>query len=303
MEMFMTLLDISANMQIALQEVKKDLVENFKWKFSSQSLKRSTFHLLNVNGKLLRPTLVFVGAESVGLNSIKYVNLAIAIEYLHVSSLIHDDIIDKDEMRRGVETVHKKFGIENAVLAGDALIARAVYLSSFYSDETVRKISEAAFRMCDGESMDFCTQRKRVEMTMENYLEIAKKKTAALISTSISIAAISEKMNEEVVGRLSRAGEKLGIAFQIRDDIVNAIGSYDLGKRPGGDDSKFNRPNIVTVLQLQGSEGKKAIEEGIEMMSGMVRDALDELSSFEKIDYIRKIISSYFDESQLRKYL
>ncbi|MEM2056328.1 MAG: hypothetical protein QXS30_01700, partial [Thermoplasmatales archaeon] len=72
----MTSLEISENTQIALQEVKKELIENFNWKFSSRSLMRSTFHLLNVNGKLLRPTLVFVGAESVGLNSLKYVNLA-----------------------------------------------------------------------------------------------------------------------------------------------------------------------------------------------------------------------------------
>ncbi|MGC8645480.1 MAG: polyprenyl synthetase family protein [Thermoplasmata archaeon] len=299
----MTSLDISENAQIALQEVKRDLMENFKWKFSSPSLKRSTFHLLSVNGKLLRPTLVFVGAESVGLNSLKYVNLAIAIEYLHISSLIHDDIIDRDDMRRGVETVHKKFGLENALLAGDALIARAVYLSAVYGEEAVRKISEAAFHMCDGESMDFCTQRKRVEMTLENYIEIAKKKTASLISTSISIAAISEKMSEKVIGGLSRAGESLGIAFQIRDDIVNAIGAYDLGKRPGNDDEKFNRPNIVKVLELEGSGRGRAIEESIGMMSARVQEAIEDLSSFEKINYIKKVIMNYFDEGQLRKYL
>ncbi|MEM0127820.1 MAG: polyprenyl synthetase family protein [Thermoplasmatales archaeon] len=299
----MTSVNISENTQIALQEVKKELIENFNWKFSSRSLMRSTFHLLNVNGKLLRPTLVFVGAESVGLNSLKYVNLAIAIEYLHVSSLIHDDIIDKDEIRRGVETVHKKFGIENAILAGDALIARAVNLSAVYGEDTVRLISEAAFKMCDGESMDFCTQRKRVDMTLENYLNIARKKTASLISTSISIAAVSEKMGEKVIGGLSRAGESLGVAFQIRDDVINAIGAYELGKRPGKDDSKFNRPNIVTVLKLKGYGRNEAVNEGIEMMSRNVRDAIDGLSSFEKIDYIKKIIMSYFDESQLRKYL
>ncbi len=297
------MLHISENSTVALQEVKNDLSGKFYWKFSSPNLEKATFHLLNINGKLLRPTLVFVGAESVGLNSLKFVNLAIAIEYLHISSLIHDDIIDKDEMRRGVETVHKKYGTENAILAGDALIARAVALSSAYGEDVVKKIAESAFLMCDGESMDFCTQRKRVDMTLKNYLEIAKKKTASLISTSIGIAAISEKMGDNVIGGLLSAGEHLGIAFQIRDDVINSIGSYELGKRPGNDDKKFNRPNIVSVFEREGMSKIDAVEKSIRMMTKEVNEAIQELSAFEKVNYIKKIISTYFSESDLRKFL
>ncbi|MCL6003135.1 MAG: polyprenyl synthetase family protein [Thermoplasmatales archaeon] len=299
----MNMLHISENSMVALQEVKNDLSGKFYWKFSSPNLERSTFHLLNINGKLLRPTLVFVGAESVGLNSMKFVNLAIAIEYLHISSLIHDDIIDKDDMRRGIETVHKKYGIENAILAGDALIARAVSLSSVYGEYVVKRIAEAAFLMCDGESMDFCTQRKKVDMTLKNYMDVAEKKTASLISTSISIAAVSEKMGDNVIGGLSKAGEKLGIAFQVRDDVVNSIGSFELGKRPGKDDKKFNRPNIVSVFEYQGESRKDAIERSIQLMAQQVTGAIQELSAFEKINYIKKILAAYFSEEDLRKYL
>ncbi len=297
------MLHISENSMVALQEVKNDLSGKFYWKFSSPNLEGSTFHLLNINGKLLRPTLVFVGAESVGLNSLKFVNLAIAIEYLHISSLIHDDIIDKDDMRRGIETVHKKYGIENAILAGDALIARAVALSSVYGENVVKRIAEAAFQMCDGESMDFCTQRRNVEMNLDNYLDIARKKTASLISTSISIAAISEKMDENLTSRLGRAGEMLGIAFQVRDDVINSVGSFELGKRPGNDDKKFNRPNIVSVFENGGENKKDAIEKSINLMSSNVKNAIQELSEFEKINYIKKIIAAYFSEEDLRKYL
>ncbi len=297
------MLHISENSMVALQEVKNDLNGKFHWKFSSQNLEKSTFHLLNVNGKLLRPTLVFVGAESVGLNSMKFVDLAIAIEYLHISSLIHDDIIDKDEMRRGIETVHNKYGIENAILAGDALIARAVALSSAYGENVVKKIAEAAFLMCDGESMDFCTQRRNFEMNLETYMDIATKKTASLISTSISIAAVTEKLGEGIIGRLSKAGELLGVAFQVRDDVINAVGSFELGKRPGNDDKKFNRPNIVSVFEYSGLGKKEAIEKSIQIISNNVRDAIQELSEFEKINYIKKIIAAYFDEEDLRKYL
>jgi geranylgeranyl pyrophosphate synthase len=288
---------------VALQEVKNDLSGKFYWKFSSPNLEGSTFHLLNINGKLLRPTLVFVGAESVGLNSLKFVNLAIAIEYLHISSLIHDDIVDKDDVRRGIETVHKKYGIENAILAGDALIARAVALSSVYGESVVKRIAEAAFQMCDGESMDFCTQRRKVAMNLDNYMDIARKKTASLISTSISIAAISEKMGENLTSRLTRAGELLGIAFQVRDDVINSVGSVELGKRPGNDDKKFNRPNIVSVFENEGENKKDAVEKAISLMSSHVKDAIQELSEFEKINYIKKIIAAYFSEEDLRKYL
>ncbi len=297
------MLHISENSMVALQEVKNDLNGKFYWKFSSQNLEKSTFHLLNVNGKLLRPTLVFVGAESVGLNSMKFVDLAIAIEYLHISSLIHDDIIDKDEMRRGIETVHNKYGIENAILAGDALIARAVALSSAYGESVVKKIAEAAFLMCDGESMDFCTQRRNFDMNLGTYMDIATKKTASLISTSISIAAVTEKLGEGIIGRLSKAGELLGVAFQVRDDVINAVGSFELGKRPGNDDKKFNRPNIVSVFEYSGLGKKEAIEKSIQIISNNVRDAIQELSEFEKINYIKKIIAAYFDEEDLRKYL
>ncbi|MCL5407861.1 MAG: polyprenyl synthetase family protein [Candidatus Thermoplasmatota archaeon] len=297
------MLHISENSMVALQEVKNDLSGKFYWSFSSKNLEKSTFHLLNVNGKLLRPTLVFVGAESVGLNSMKFVNLAIAIEYLHISSLVHDDIIDKDDTRRGIETVHKRYGIENAILAGDALISRAVALSAPYGENVVKRIAEAAFLMCDGESMDFCTQRKSINMTHENYMEIAKKKTASLISASISIAAVSEKMGEGVIGGLSRAGESLGIAFQVRDDVINSIGSFELGRRPGNDDKAFNRPNIVSILENEGESKKNAIERSIQMMLQHVRDAIQALSEFEKINYIKKIIAAYFDEEDLRKYL
>lgn len=299
----MNILNISENTSLALKEVENDLKGKFDWKFSSKDLRKSTFHLLDLSGKMLRPTLVFIGAEAVGLNSMKYVDLAVAIEYLHISSLIHDDIVDRDTIRRGMEAVHIKYGIENAILAGDALIARAVFTSSPYGEDVIRKISDSAFVMCDGESMDFGVQNSTVQMNMKNYIDIAQKKTASLISTSISIAAIHEKMCKSVIEKLSSAGEDLGIAFQVRDDVINSTGAIALGKRPGKDDSKFNRPNIVTVLTKEGKGKREATEEAIDLMSSNVSRALEKLSDFEKMELIRETLLNYFDSQQLRKYL
>lgn len=299
----MNLLNINEDINNALLTVERVIESNFKWDFKSNILKDATFHLLSVRGKLLRPGLVFVGAEAIGSNVNDYVDLATAIEYLHISSLIHDDIIDKDERRRGKESVHFKYGIENAILAGDALIARAVNLSSRYGEKVVSKISGTAFQMCDGEALDYSVQEGKIKQDFNSYLEVAKRKTASLISTSLSIASIRENKDDYIVRKLENAGENLGIAFQIRDDIINAVGSVELGRRPGNDDALKNRPNVVSVLMIDGRKKKESIEDAINLMEDYVKQALDKLSDFPRIEVLKQYVSAYFDSEVLRNYL
>jgi len=299
----MNLLNINDDVNNALLSVEKVLETNFKWDFKSNILKEATFHLLSVKGKLLRPGLVFIGAEAIGSVAEEYIDLAIAIEYLHISSLIHDDIIDKDDKRRGKETVHVKYGIENAILAGDALIARAVSLSAKYGERVVSKISGTAFQMCDGEALDYSVQEGKVKQDFNGYLEVARRKTASLISTSLSIASIRENKEENTVRKLENAGENLGIAFQIRDDIINAVGSVELGRRPGMDDATKNRPNIVSVIMNEKGNKKESVETAIALMEDYVGQAISKLSDFPRIDVLKQYINEYFNPEILRNYL
>lgn len=299
----MNLLNINDDINNALLKVERIIESNFKWDFKSNKLKDATFHLLSVRGKLLRPGLVFIGAEAIGSDVDDYVDLAIAIEYLHISSLIHDDIIDKDDRRRGKESVHFKYGIENAILAGDALIARAVNLSAKYGERVVSKISGTAFQMCDGEALDYSVQEAKVRQDYNSYIEVAKRKTASLISTSLSIASVRENKDDYITRSLENAGENLGIAFQIRDDIVNAVGSIELGKRPGNDDAIKNRPNIVSVFMNDGIEKKESLTRAINLMENYVNQALEKLSDFPRIEILKKYVNAYFNSDILRNYL
>jgi len=299
----MNLLNINEDIDNALSTVGRTLESSFKWDFKSNILRDATYHLLNVRGKLLRPGLVFVGAEAIGTDIFRYIDLAIAIEYLHISSLIHDDIIDKDDKRRGKESVHAKFGIEDAILAGDALIARAVNLSAKYGEKVVSKISGTAFQMCDGESLDFSVQKGKIKQDFDGYMEVAKRKTASLISTSLAIASIGDEKDEIITRKLENAGEYLGIAFQIRDDIINAIGSEELGRRPGMDDAVKNRPNIVSVIMGKGEKKKGSIDQAIKLMEDYVKEAVSKIEDFPRIDVLKRYINAYFDPEVLRNYL
>ncbi|MCL4412670.1 MAG: polyprenyl synthetase family protein [Candidatus Thermoplasmatota archaeon] len=299
----MNLMDISDDINAALSRTGKSIESDFKWVFKSSELRDATFHLLSVSGKLLRPGLVFVGSEAIGSNPMEYVELATAIEYLHISSLIHDDIVDKDEIRRGKQAVHVKYGIENAILAGDALIARAVSLSSKYGEQVVSRIAGTAFQMCDGEGLDFSVQNGKIGQDYEGYMEIARRKTASLISTSLSIAAVREGREAVTIRKLETAGENLGVAFQIRDDIINSIGAADLGKRPGNDDLLRNRPNVVTVLMADLEDKKKAVSRSIDLMEDFVQSAILTLSDFNRITILKKYINTFFDSKILRNYI
>ncbi len=296
----MDLWNISNNVDQAIMKVNDMLGEGFDWIFESSSLEQSTFHLLKNKGKLLRPSLVFIGAEAIDKDPKELVDLALAIEYLHISSLIHDDIIDKDVIRRGMEAVHAKYGVEDAILAGDALISRAVFLASGFGERVVKEISKSAFQMCDGESLDFNVQKGAVDLKMDNYLTIALKKTASLISTSLSIASIYFGKSPETIARLKEAGEKLGIAFQIRDDIINFIGSKNLGRRPGNGDEINHRPNVCSIIMKNGFSRVESAIEALEMMVRYVNEAKEQLKGFTRISELNRFIDEFFDPKYIR---
>lgn len=212
--------------------------------FVSKDLAESATYLLKYPGKLLRPTLVFLGAMYTGRANVeRYVDLAVAIELLHTSSLIHDDIVDMDSVRRGVESVHVRYGQENAVLAGDALIAKAIKESCKYGASVVDSISSAAMDMCAGEVIDFNYQKRNAVPSVRSYLLIASLKSCSVIGASASIAALHS--SKQHVDELHQFGNSLGMAFQIRDDIIDFVEDGGVGKNG----AREFRPNIVRSLQ------------------------------------------------------
>lgn len=207
-------------------------------------------HLLKVPGKLIRPGLVFSSALMFKQELEKFVDLAMAIELLHTASLVHDDILDRDSVRRGVDAVHTKYGSDKAILAGDALIAKAIELASPYGGVVVKRAAEAAKNMCAGETLDIERQKSGRPMSLDEYKTIAELKTASLIATSTSVVA--DYIDDVSRNALYDIGFNIGMSFQIRDDIMNYAGTEALAKKPVGNDSIYSRPNIVSVFEQAG---------------------------------------------------
>lgn len=240
--------------------------------FLSAELAGPATHFLGNSGKLLRPVLVFLGARYASAkDTSQLVDLSAAIELLHVSSLLHDDLIDKDTERRGSETVHKKYGNERAILAGDALISMATQEACKYGTATVDAISKTAMQMCAGEALDFAYQERKDVPDLDMYLEIARLKSASLIATAASIGA--QQRGDEDAEALRRFGKNFGIAFQIMDDVKDftCIGNECVDK---GDLAYF-RPNIMhTLTRIYKTEGvaiMKAVELNNEYLDAAMR--------------------------------
>ena len=248
---------------------------------------------LFAGGKRLRPILCIAGAEAVGGEEKDVLPIACALEMIHTYSLIHDDLpaMDNDDMRRGKPTSHKVFGEALAILAGDGLLTEAfnLMIRSNLPDkigtgrfqEVITLIATAAgYRgMVGGQAVDIMMEGREVESSLVDFIHIHK--TGALISASVSSGAILGGGSKEEVDTISLYGDKLGLAFQISDDILDIEGdSEEMGKRVGSDMQKRK----ITYPSVQGMEKSK------EILKELVEAAIDSLKQFgDSADPLREI--------------
>jgi len=170
-------------------------------------------------GKRLRPLLVILSAESVGGERDTVMSLALAFELMHTATLVHDDIIDQDELRRDKPAVHTKWSMNDAILTGDALIALAVELASKYGEEILKTVARSALELCDGEHMDVTSS---LETTTErSYFKRIREKSASLFRASTYCGALAGGGSQSEIKALSAFGENFGVAYQLKDDIID----------------------------------------------------------------------------------
>ncbi|WP_456328037.1 polyprenyl synthetase family protein [Archaeoglobus sp.] len=194
----------------------------------------ASYHLIKAGGKRLRPVLTLLSCEAIGKDWKPILPSAIAIELIHNFTLIHDDIMDRDEYRRGVPTVHKLFGEAMAILAGDTLFAKAFEILSRCEVDAknlikaVEIVADVCVKICEGQCMDMEFER-REDVSVDDYLKMVEKKTAVLIACSCSLPAILYG-EEKYVEPLWKFGLNCGIGFQIHDDVLDLIGKDKIGK-------------------------------------------------------------------------
>jgi len=249
------------------------------------------------DGKRLRPLLVILSAESVGGYQDKVMPLALAFELMHTATLVHDDIIDKDETRRGKPALHKKWSENDAILTGDALIALSVDLASEYGETILKTVAQSALQLCDGEHIDITLSLERA--TEEAYFRKIKEKSASLFRAAAHCGALAGGGSPSEVRSLAAFGENFGIAYQLRDDILDLSLEEDSFSK----DLKSGRvtlPLIHSYVISNASEREQleaelrtAMDKNDPMDSTIAEKILRVFSEKGSIDYCEKKIDQY----------
>jgi geranylgeranyl diphosphate synthase type II len=223
--------------------------------FDPPELYRPVDYIFQLGGKSLRPQLVLLGCFLFDKAVKKALPAAYAVEIFHNFSLVHDDIMDKATLRRGKPTVHKKFGVNSAILSGDVMLIHAFRQIALINEPAVFKqlnevFIKTAIEVCEGQQMDMNFE-KRKSVTLAEYLKMIELKTAVLLGAALKMGAIVGGATAADAENLYHFGVKMGVAFQIQDDLLDAFGDPEkFGKKPGGDILQ----NKKTFLYLKALE-------------------------------------------------
>lgn len=272
------------------QELEKYLR---KEKCLEEVLNQSMEYSLMAGGKRLRPILV-IATYQIFKNDIEIcMPYAVAIEMVHNFSLIHDDLpgIDNDDFRHGKPTNHKKFNEATAILAGDALLNQAYMVISKNLRQTTNnnelklklkvfeEFSQAVDRMIAGEYIDTEWEGRKIEKEQLEYIH--KNKTGALLKLCVRMGAILANAPEEDIEKLTTYAEKIGLAFQIKDDILSEEGDEKVLGKPVGNDKELEKCTYVSQYGLQGAK---------DILEKITKEAIEEISMYgEKAEFLEQL--------------
>ena len=215
-------------------------------------------HLIAGGGKRMRPMLTLAGADLVGYNGARHHKLAAAVEFIHTATLLHDDVVDGSEQRRGKSAANIIFGNPATVLVGDFLFARAFELMVEDGSLKVLKILSSASAVIAQGEVDQLTAQRKIETSEERYLHIIGAKTAALFAAASRISAVVAECGEAEEQALDDYGRNLGIAFQLVDDAIDYdTGTADMGKDRGDDFREGKMTLPVILAYARGSDEER----------------------------------------------
>lgn len=224
-----------------------------------ETLYHPASYILESSGKRLRPLLVILSAKAVGGKSVQVYNAAVAVEMLHNFTLVHDDIMDNADLRRGNLTLHKKYNLNTAILAGDSLLAVAYELllkdCTLKAKQAISSFTKGLVEVCEGQSLDTEFETRK-NVTQDEYIEMIRKKTAALAQMCCELGAYLANGSKQDIKALSDFGKYLGIAFQIQDDLLDITADkVEFGKRIGGDLLE-GKKTFLFIKALEKAKGK-----------------------------------------------
>jgi len=256
-------------------------------------------HLVEAGGKRLRPLLTLLAAQFGNENSKGIVESAVVCELTHLATLYHDDVMDEAPLRRGVQSANDRWGNVVAILTGDYLFSKASDLLADLGPEAVRLQAKTFERLVIGQICE--TQNKdKPDLTVENYLKVVSDKTASLIATSARFGAMLSGTANEQIELLTQYGEKIGIAFQVADDVLDVASEMTESGKVPGTDLREGVPTLITLLVKQANNA--ADKNLIKKLSGPVAESeissvLSELRKHNAMNQARDYLQSLAKEA------
>jgi geranylgeranyl diphosphate synthase type I len=271
-----------------------------------EPLGKASLHLIEAGGKRLRPYMTVKACEAVGGRAEDAVPFAAAVEFLHNFTLVHDDVMDHDDLRRGKPTVHKVYGMPLAILAGDLLFAK-VYdvmvrnrppgMSPERLIESMGKVTDAALTLCLGQALDISFPSAS-DVSVDDYIRMVGAKTSALFRACAQVGALAGGGSDEQVDALGGFAWDAGVAFQIEDDVLGVTADEETLGKPVGSDLREGKKTLINIHALENAtEGQrrrigKAF--GVEDASREdIEAAVEALWEVGSIDYARGVADEY----------
>lgn len=260
----MKLVDIFGTLKRDIDFIERQLYKSIQG--DDPLLSETSLHLLKAGGKRLRPVFVLLGAKfgEYDINKLQYI--AVPLELIHSASLVHDDVIDDAALRRGKPTVKSKWDNKIAMYTGDYIYAKALVLvTELKNPEIHRILAKALVQMSIGE-MEQIRDFYNTNQTVRNYLLRIRRKTALLIAVSCQLGAIAAGVSKEHSRLLYQYGYNVGMAFQIRDDLLDLCGTEKAIGKPPGSDMRQGNITLPVIYTLQHSENKEKLLAEIDMI-------------------------------------
>lgn len=276
---------------IVLSKLIEQGIQQFELPQKPNNLYGPLRYFMTLGGKRIRPVLTLMGAELFEVPAKNALHASVAVELFHNFTLIHDDIMDAAPLRRGKETVHSKWNENIAILSGDVLMVKAYEEICKQKPEDLPELltlfNRTAIEVCEGQQMDMDFE-ERDNVSIAEYIEMIRLKTSVLLGCSLEMGAIVAKANKADREKLYSFGQELGIAFQIKDDILDLYGDPEkFGKQIGGD----VMANKKTLLYLLARESAN-------------NDQMNQFDALEKdTDLTRKVVAvrALFDQLRVQE--
>jgi octaprenyl-diphosphate synthase len=261
----------------------------------TEGIERLITHIHSRPGKMLRPGLVLLSGLSCGQVNCEHIKVAAIFELIHEATLLHDDVLDEADKRRGQQSLNRLCGNESAVLLGDFLLSKVFSMSARLNSDVAGAIAATAGITCQGE-LNQNLQKRNWNLTQEQYIEIIADKTAEIFRSCCHIGARLSSAEEDTARKLGDYGLNLGIAFQIADDVLDIVGNEEKAGKTLGTDFAETKPTLPLIHLLASSNGERR-EQIISFISRAGPEASNEvaeiLASNGSVEYSRDCVRQY----------